>query len=351
MRLYTARSYRRKILRLYDTGYRAMGNVGQLERATQNRVINLFQQRLGYTYLGDWQDREGNRNIEETYLRRRGYADALIDRALYLLNRTAGDQSKSLYDLNKSIYGLLRYGVQVEPEVGENRQTVHLMDWEHPLENDFAIAEEVTVAGVHTKRPDVVLYVNGIALGMLELKRSTVSVGEGIRQNLDNQQAAFIQPFFATIQWIMAGNDTEGLRYGVIETPEKYYMTWVETQDIASLRIDMHQLTVNDLTVDVVRKDIKHLLAHWELLLGVTVAEWGVKHMKTRWGTCNVAARRIWLNLELIKKPPQPGLHRSARNGPPPGAPSQRRLHRLDGSLDAPVALHPRRTHPGAVGA
>ena len=69
------------------------------------------------------------------------------------------------------------------------------------------------------------LYVNGIALGVLELKRSTVSVTEGIRQNLDNQKKEFIRPFFTTMQLVMAGNDTEGLRYGVIETPEKYYLT------------------------------------------------------------------------------------------------------------------------------
>ena len=109
--------------------------------------------------------------------------------------------------------------------MGEQTETVWLIDWENPRNNDFAIAEEVTVAGEHTKRPDIVLYVNGIALGVLELKRSTVSVTEGIRQNLDNQKKDFIQPFFATVQLVMAGNDTEGLRYGVIETPEKYYLT------------------------------------------------------------------------------------------------------------------------------
>jgi len=62
--------------------------------------------------------------------------------------------------------------------------------------------------------------------------RSVVSVSEGIRQNLDNQKKIFIQPFFTTIQLIMAGNDTEGLRYGVIETPEKYYPTWKEKSAI-----------------------------------------------------------------------------------------------------------------------
>jgi hypothetical protein len=50
----------------------------------------------------------------------------------------------------------------------------------------------------NTKRPDVVLHINGIAVGVLELKRSTISVAEGIRQNLDNHKKEFIQPFFST---------------------------------------------------------------------------------------------------------------------------------------------------------
>jgi predicted metal-dependent hydrolase len=47
------------------------------------------------------------------------------------------------------------------------------------------------------------------------------------------------------------------------------------------------------------------LIAKWEPVIGVKVVEWGIKKMKTKWGTCNVRARRIWLNLELAKKPPQ----------------------------------------------
>jgi type I restriction enzyme R subunit len=219
-------------------------NVGQREILTQQRVIKLFCEQLGYSYLGDWTDRPGNRNIEEQYLwpflrDRQGYDEALISRALYLLDKTVGDTSKSLYDRNKAVYGLLRYGLQVKADIGENTQTVWLIDWKNPEKNHFAIAEEVTVeaanAKAHCKRPDVVLYVNGIALGVLELKRSTVSVAEGIRQNLDNQKKTFIQPFFSTMQWVMAGNDTEGLRYGAIETREKYYLTWKEESPVENL--------------------------------------------------------------------------------------------------------------------
>jgi len=212
-----------------------MTTVGQKERATQNRVVRLFRDTLKYRYLGNWEDRAGNSNIEESFLRaflkQQKVSETLITRALYELNKVAGDQSRDLYYVNKDVYDLLRYGVKVRAEAGENTETVWLIDWQNPLNNHFAIAEEVTVSGQHTKRPDIVLYVNGIALGVLELKRSIVAVSEGIRQNLDNQKKMFIQQFFTTMQFVMAGNDTEGLRYATIETPEKYYLTWVETQN------------------------------------------------------------------------------------------------------------------------
>jgi type I restriction enzyme R subunit len=207
-------------------------NIGAVERLTQDRVVKLFTRGLKYEYLGNWEKRPENSNIEEVHLRgflkRIHTSELLIQRTLFELRKVAGDQSKSLYDINKSVYGLLRYGVQVQPDVGENNVTVPLIDWKNPLNNDFAIAEEVTVFGQNNKRPDIVLYVNGIALAILELKRSVVSVSEGIRQNLDSQKTIFIQPFFATVQLAMAGNDPEGLRYGVIETPEKYYLIWKE---------------------------------------------------------------------------------------------------------------------------
>lgn len=210
-----------------------MSTIGQRERATQERVVQLLQEQLGYTYLGNWEHRPDNRNVEQAiladWLRGRGTPEALITRALHRLGQAAAlGSGTSLYDANKAVYELLRYGIKVSPGAGQQNQTVWLIDWENPEANDFYVAEEVTVSAEYTKRPDVVLYVNGIALGVLELKRSTVSVGEGIRQNLSNQQKAFIRSFFTTTQLVMAGNDTEGLQYGTIETPEKYYLTWKE---------------------------------------------------------------------------------------------------------------------------
>jgi type I restriction enzyme, R subunit len=210
-----------------------MSQVGQPERPTQNRVVKLFTSpKMGYRYLGDWHKRDGNSNIEVEVLNswlKGSYPDELINKAIDKLVSISRNSTKTLYDINKEIYSELRYGVKVSAGVGQNTQTIHLIDWNEPLRNDFAIAEEVTVKGANTKRPDIVIYVNGIALGVLELKRSTVGVGEGIRQNLDNQKDIFIKPFFSTMQFVMAGNDTQGISYGTIETKEKYYLNWSES--------------------------------------------------------------------------------------------------------------------------
>lgn len=213
-----------------------MPDIGQRERETQNRIVRLFRDHLQYEYLGNWHDREDNNNIEKgllsAWLSKRGVSDTLINRTFRALEQASalGD-GKHLYEANKDVYTLLRYGVKVKEGAGEQYQTVWLIDWENPLNNDFAIAEEVSIKGENKKRPDLVLYVNGIALGVIELKRSSVSVGEGIRQNLDNQKKAFIRNFFTTMQLVMAGNDTEGLRYGTIETSEKHYYQWKEEFD------------------------------------------------------------------------------------------------------------------------
>ena len=180
-----------------------MISVGEREHRTQERVVAHFRDALGYRYLGNLKTREGNSNIEEElltgWLTRRGHSTQIIGKVLHELGKAkAIGGSKTLYDANREVYGLLRYGVKVRPDAGEQHTTVWLVDWENPEKNDFAVAEEVTITGENTKRPDIVLYVNGIAIGVLELKRSTVSVSEGIRQNLDNQKKVFIEPFFAT---------------------------------------------------------------------------------------------------------------------------------------------------------
>lgn len=207
-----------------------MPHIDQIEKATQNRVIKFFLDKLHYTYLGNLHDSENSNIMQDrlyAYLTGKGgYSDKLAQRAIDELVRTAGNLQHGLYDANKQVYGLLKYGAKVVEEAGEAPKTVFFINYSDPTKNDFAIAEEVTVVGENTKRPDLVIYVNGIALAVIELKRSSVSVAEGIRQNLTNQKAHFIEKFFTTMQFCMAGNDSEGLRYGTLLTPEKHYYEW-----------------------------------------------------------------------------------------------------------------------------
>ncbi|MCP4295183.1 MAG: four helix bundle protein [Proteobacteria bacterium] len=222
-----------------------MSDIGQPERVTQNRVVQLFQKQLGYTYYGDWQDRTGNSNIEKEYLLswliEQGVDPSMANNAIRKFKQSAsmGD-GKKLYHANKEVYGLLRYGVKVAQGQGENSKTIWLIDWKNFENNDFAIAEEVSIKGEHTKRPDIVLYVNGIALGVIELKRASVGVERGIQQNLDNQKKNFIRDFFSTLQLVMAGNDSQGLRYGTIGTKEKHYTSWKEETPVYNPDLDDH---------------------------------------------------------------------------------------------------------------
>lgn len=206
-----------------------MSNVGDSERKTQNRVVKFFRDKLLYTYLGNLHDSENSNIMQErlhAWLVKQGYSEKLAANAVDVLLKASTNLQQGLYHANKEVYSLLKYGAKVKESADQPPKTVYFIDFENPLKNDFYIAEEVTVVGSNTKRPDVVIYVNGIALAVIELKKSSVSVSNGIRQNLTNQKANFIEKFFTTMQFCMAGNDSEGLRYGTLLTPEKHYLEW-----------------------------------------------------------------------------------------------------------------------------
>lgn len=212
-------------------------HIGEPERSVQNRLLALFKEKLKYEYLGNYEYRTCNRNIESKLLfdylmSTKKWSGDEAKRAIAILEKEAYCTPQNMQEKNEKVYSLLRYGVNVSPDVGAKKITVNLIDWEHPDKNQFYIAEEVTINSStpdsFTKRPDLVIYVNGIALAVMELKRSKVSVHDGIRQTIGNQQENFIRPFFSTVQLLFAGNDSQGLYYGVIDTPEKFWLRWKE---------------------------------------------------------------------------------------------------------------------------
>jgi type I restriction enzyme R subunit len=206
---------------------------------------------LGYEFYGDLRHQVNTNILDEkltewlTLPKGGGHSVGLAKKAVDILVRTANNLQQGLYKANQEVYSLLKYGAKVKESPEEPEKTVYFIDWNHSQNNLFGLAEEVTIKDNSARRPDLVVYINGIAVAVIELKKSTVSVSQGIRQNLSNQSEHFNKPFFTTIQFVMAGNTGEGLRYATIETPEKYYLEWkndfvnttVQPQDDVSLDI------------------------------------------------------------------------------------------------------------------
>lgn len=223
------------------------------EKKLQKRVLHWLVDDLGYIYLGNLEDIDNTpvkEDLLKANLRKRGYSDDQIKTAISELLSKVNNQVDTLYQINRSVYSLLRYGRQGAKDEHGRRQTVHYINWDDIGSNDFYVAEEVSVLRfdkVTRKRPDVVLYINGIALGVFELKSSYVSAGKGIRQMLQNQKRENILNFFSTAQFLFAGNEAEGLFYGTTDTPEKYYLKWKEDKKATDkLSADVKLLQVKE---------------------------------------------------------------------------------------------------------
>ena len=152
-----------------------MPRINETERKIQQHVMDLFKDKswLGYTSYGNLKEEE-NTNIRQhdllLWLQKRGYSQLLAERAVEKLVKTAGNLQQGLCKANQDVYSLLKYGAKVHENPGEPDTTVYFIDWEHSHNNDFAIAEEVTLHIGSSRRPDLVVYVNGIALAVIELK-------------------------------------------------------------------------------------------------------------------------------------------------------------------------------------
>ncbi len=138
-------------------------------------------------------------------------------------------------------YNLLRYPIAVQTSIDKPHENVWLIDWGTIENNEFAIAEEVTLKGGYERRPDIVLYINGIAVAVLELKRASVSISEAINQLRTNQEEPFNGHFFSTIQLVIAGNDSQGLWYGTASTPYEFFVQW-KNQDKSAIGSEAGEL-------------------------------------------------------------------------------------------------------------
>ena len=96
------------------------------------------------------------------------------------------------------------------------------------------------------------------------------------------------------------------LRVTEHEAPPKVIIktkTYIDLYVRPNTSIEQRQIILNEWYRKQLKNQIPELIAKWEKTIGVTVSDWSVKQMKTKWGTCNIEQKRIWINLELAKKP------------------------------------------------
>ena len=241
----------------------------QLERKYQNEIIKIFTEQLHYTYLGNLSygkdstvnsKNEKNSNILIDEVKKflnspdseRKYTQNEIDQAINKLKKHSGMGTGRFDDLlqtNNETYDILITNEKAKDSEKSYNKSVKFFNFTNYKSNNFAIAEEVSyidpVLGKNS-RPDLVIYVNGIALAVIELKRSLVSIEEGIKQNLSNEKD-LIPSFFTTVQFTIAASDKNGFEYGTIGTPRKFWCPWKKNGTIVGKdKIEENNPPLND---------------------------------------------------------------------------------------------------------
>ena len=210
----------------FITGAQALALRGSTrEVLLKGRLIEVLQTRR-YEYKGEW------------YPLSPGGIDQIV-RELSALSLVEG-----LMPANERLYGKLALGITVTefmPDSKKHQPTIHVIDWTDATANRWDVTEELEVLaaqGTHNRIPDVVCYVNGIPLVVIEAKRPESSGGsnpakamveEGISQHLRNQRPDEIPNLFAYAQLLLSISQTEG-RYGTTHTAAKFWAKWREEE-------------------------------------------------------------------------------------------------------------------------
>lgn len=219
------------------------------EMTTSQRPAIKVLQKLGYKYISEDENKKLRNNIltevifkdilakklnEINSYEYKGekykFSASTIGQAIKDLNE---DLITGLISTNEKIYDLLTLGKSYQENMVDGTKRsfdIKYIDFEHPENNDFYVTEEFSVLRMNGKdyaRPDIVLFVNGIPLAVIECKDASVPIIQAISQNIRNQKPEYIPQLFKFIQIVMAANKNE-TKYATCGTPDKFWSTWNE---------------------------------------------------------------------------------------------------------------------------
>ncbi|MDE8754060.1 type I restriction endonuclease subunit R [Pectobacterium polaris] len=185
-------------------------------------------------------------------------SDKSIDNLIAEVNNPA--LNEGLLTANERLYNHLIYGISVTEFIDGKKAnpTIALIDWHNPANNSFVFTEEFSVArsnGIESRRPDIVCFVNGIPLAIIEAKRPDgnakkgPTIDEGVSQSLRNQRHDEIPRLFAYSQLLLSINGHDG-RYGTCGTPAKFWANWREEDisDAEMYALKNHSLSTEQFT-------------------------------------------------------------------------------------------------------
>ena len=219
------------------------------EMSTSQRPAIEILQKLGYKYISEEENKKLRNNIltdvifkdilakklnEINSYEYKGekykFSASTIGQAIKDLNE---DLVTGLISTNEKIYDLLTLGKSYQEIMVDGTKRsfdIKYIDFEHPENNEFYVTEEFSVLRMNGKdhaRPDIVLFVNGIPLAVIECKDASVPIIQAISQNIRNQKPDYIPQLFKFIQIVMAANKNE-TKYATCGTPDKFWSTWNE---------------------------------------------------------------------------------------------------------------------------
>ncbi|GAB6172652.1 MAG: type I restriction endonuclease [Ruminiclostridium sp.] len=186
---------------------------GRLSNVLFPEVLREFLHRQSFVYRG-----------KQTPFSDRSIGKAITDIDVPLVS--------GLMSASKIIYDMLLSGNSYEEELYDGgRQSFDLkfIDWEYPENNIWQVSDEFSVERPNGKyaRPDIVLLINGIPLVVIECKKSSIDVEEGVAQNIRNWQPNYIPQLFKFAQIVMAMNPNT-VKFGTCGTLSEYFNIWRE---------------------------------------------------------------------------------------------------------------------------